>query len=321
MNEARVEVRVTARSLAAHGADDVTILLAANPGVEPGPLGAAASGGELSRISLAVRVVSLASTDLPTLIFDEVDAGVGGRTALAVAEKLSMLARSTQVICVTHLAQVAARGDRHFRLVKEPGDPTVTRIERLEGAESDRELARMLGGAEDSADALALARSLRSGARPDAECSGANELGLGHPPGLAGSYDVAMTVRFSLVGIVVADMATSLAFYRRLGLDLPSGAESEDHVEITLPGGVRMAWDTEDTVRSFDSSWTPPSGGHRVALAFACDTPDEVDLTFADLIGAGYPAHLEPWDAFWGQRYAVVSDPDGNHVEIFAPLT
>ena len=129
-----------------------------------------------------------------------------------------------------------------------------------------------------------------------------------------------MAPRFDVIGVVVADMATSLAFYRRLGLDAPPEADASPHVEVALPGGLRLAFDTEDTVRSFDGSWVRPSGGHRVALAFACDMPAEVDATYAALVDAGSEGHLAPWDAFWGQRYAVVLDPDGGHVELFAPL-
>ena len=127
-----------------------------------------------------------------------------------------------------------------------------------------------------------------------------------------------MTIRFDVVGVVVADMARSLAFYRRLGIDVPADADDQPHVEAQLPGGVRIAWDTIDVIRSFDAGWTTPSGGHGVGLAFACDSPAEVDSTYAALVDAGYDGHLEPWDAFWGQRYAVVHDPDGNSVDLFA---
>ena len=82
----------------------------------------------------------------------------------------------------------------------------------------------------------------------------------------------------------------------------------------------RLLFDTEDTIRSFDESWQPPTGGQRLGLGFACDTPAEVDATHAALVAAGSASHLVPWDAFWGQRYAIVTDPDGNHVELFAPL-
>ncbi|GAB3895948.1 VOC family protein [Microbispora bryophytorum] len=129
-----------------------------------------------------------------------------------------------------------------------------------------------------------------------------------------------MAPSFDLIGLVVTDMAASLSFYRRLGLDIPSSADTEPHVEVTLPGGLRLAWDTADTVRSFDPAWSPGSGGPRMALAFRCDGPGEVDRMYADLVEAGYEGHLPPWDAFWGQRYAVVHDPDGNGVDLFAAL-
>jgi uncharacterized glyoxalase superfamily protein PhnB len=122
-------------------------------------------------------------------------------------------------------------------------------------------------------------------------------------------------------GIVVADMPRALAFYRLLGLDIPDGADAAPHAEVALAGGLRLMFDTEDTIRSFDASWTPPAGGgHRVALAFACDSPADVDATYAAITGAGYEGHLPPWDAFWGQRYATVHDPDGNAVDLFAAL-
>ena len=96
-----------------------------------------------------------------------------------------------------------------------------------------------------------------------------------------------MAPRFASTGIVVSDMAASLAFYRRLGLDLPPDADDQPHVECEVPGGIRLLFDTEDTIRSFDESWQPPSGGQRLGLGFACDTPDEVDATHAALVAAG----------------------------------
>lgn len=130
-----------------------------------------------------------------------------------------------------------------------------------------------------------------------------------------------MTARFDLIGLVVDDIARSLAFYRKLGLDIADDVDAEDHVEATLPGGLRMAWDTVETIKSFDPTWTPPTGGgHRIGLAFLCADPAEVDRIYADLVSAGYEGHLEPWDAFWGQRYATVRDPDGNGVDLFARL-
>jgi len=127
-------------------------------------------------------------------------------------------------------------------------------------------------------------------------------------------------VRFDLIGLVVDDMARSLAFYRRLGFQIPPEADSDPHVELVLPGGTRMAWDTTDTILSFDPQWSPPSGGHRVGLTFGCDSPAEVDDVYASLVDAGYNGHLEPWDAVWGMRYAVIHDPDGSSVDLFATL-
>ncbi|MER7124689.1 VOC family protein [Streptomyces goshikiensis] len=127
------------------------------------------------------------------------------------------------------------------------------------------------------------------------------------------------TPRLDMIGLVVSDMAASLAFYRRLGIDVPAGAESEPHVEASLPGGLRIGWDTEEVVRSFDPSWARPADGGRVGLAFLCGSPAEVDAVYSELTGAGHTGHLAPWDAFWGQRYAVVLDPDGCEVSLFAP--
>ena len=128
-----------------------------------------------------------------------------------------------------------------------------------------------------------------------------------------------MTIKFDAIGLVVADMAATLEFYRMLGLDVPEDLNDEGHVETTLPGGIRLMWDTVEVVRSF-SSWSPPSGGHRIGLAFLCDSPAVVDTKHAELIAAGYRSNVDPFDAFWGQRYATVLDPDANPVDLFAPL-
>ena len=127
-----------------------------------------------------------------------------------------------------------------------------------------------------------------------------------------------MAPTFNGIGIIVADMGRSLAFYRRLGLDIPAAADSEPHVNVALGAGVNLMIDTIDTIKSFDAQWTPPQGGNAFGLAFECADPAEVDRVFAELTGAGYESHLAPWDAFWGQRYAVVVDPDGHHVDLFA---
>lgn len=127
-----------------------------------------------------------------------------------------------------------------------------------------------------------------------------------------------MTPRLDLIGIIVQDMAAALAFYRRLGLHLPDELDKEGHAECTLPNGLRIAWDTHEMIRSFNPDWQPPSGGHRMGMAFLYDHPVEVDAAFQDLIHAGYRAHKPPFDAVWGQRYAQIEDPDGNVVDLFA---
>jgi catechol 2,3-dioxygenase-like lactoylglutathione lyase family enzyme len=128
-----------------------------------------------------------------------------------------------------------------------------------------------------------------------------------------------MPPRLDLIGIIVEDMAAALAFYRRLGFDIPPESDGEGHVEASA-GGLRIAWDTVEVIHSFDPAWTPPVGGQRLGLAFLCESPTEVDEIYSELVAAGYESRLEPWDAFWGQRYAVVRDPDGNPVDLFAPL-
>src|SRR5215208_5903383 len=126
-----------------------------------------------------------------------------------------------------------------------------------------------------------------------------------------------MDLRLDFVGIVVRDMRTSLEFYRRLGLEIPEGAEDEPHAEATTPSGLRVAWDTAELMQEIDPAWTEPSGGHRMSLAFLCSSPEEVDATYERLATLGH-GYKEPWDAFWGQRYAIVKDPDGNHIDLFA---
>jgi catechol 2,3-dioxygenase-like lactoylglutathione lyase family enzyme len=129
-----------------------------------------------------------------------------------------------------------------------------------------------------------------------------------------------MSARFDVIGIVVDDMARALAFYRELGLDVPADREDEPHVEVSLPGGLRIAFDTAETIRSFHPEWSPGEGDGRIELAFACDSPADVDATYERLTAKGYAGRKEPWDAFWGQRYALIADPDGNGIDLFAPL-
>jgi catechol 2,3-dioxygenase-like lactoylglutathione lyase family enzyme len=132
---------------------------------------------------------------------------------------------------------------------------------------------------------------------------------------------VTMSVVPSAIGLVASDLARTLSFYRALGLDIPLDADNEQHVEVALPGGFLIMFDPESTVMSFDHEWTPPPpGSPRTALAFECADPAEVDATYRAMTAAGYDGHLEPWDAFWGQRYATLRDPDGNGVDLFAAL-
>lgn len=129
-----------------------------------------------------------------------------------------------------------------------------------------------------------------------------------------------MDAKLDMIGLVVDDMGRSLAFYRELGLDFPPEADAAPHAEAQLPGGIRFGIDTAETIRSFDPDWQPPSGGQRMGLAFLVDSPQAVDAAYDHLTALGYEGHKDPWDAVWGQRYAVISDPDGNTVDLFAPL-
>jgi catechol 2,3-dioxygenase-like lactoylglutathione lyase family enzyme len=131
-----------------------------------------------------------------------------------------------------------------------------------------------------------------------------------------------MTPRFDAIGMVVSDMAASIAFYRRLGFGFAEGAEKEPHVEAALPGGLRLMLDTEEVVRSFDPEWRPATAGDgRIGIALLCQSPAEVDSVYQDMVDAGYQGPRKPWDAVWGQRYAGLLDPDGNGVDLFAPLS
>ena len=168
MPHATFVVEVTPRGegwdgLAPSGADDVEFIFGANPGVPPRPLRETASGGELSRAMLAIRGLVTLGDDVETLIFDEVDTGIGGVTAAALGERLRRLAERRQVLCITHLPQVAAYGDRQFAIAKEsdPGEGvTETVVRRVEGEERLAELCRMLGASPDDEAARSHAESL-----------------------------------------------------------------------------------------------------------------------------------------------------------------
>jgi catechol 2,3-dioxygenase-like lactoylglutathione lyase family enzyme len=125
-----------------------------------------------------------------------------------------------------------------------------------------------------------------------------------------------MTLRLNVIGLVVADMDAALGFYRRLGLEFEV---TGGHAQARLTGGIQLMIDTEQEIRSFHPDWQGQPG--RISLAVECGSPAEVDEVFAELTQAGYRAELKPFDAFWGQRYATVLDPDGNGVDLYAPLT
>ena len=148
MGDGEFRVELAEREPGPAGRDGVSFLVRPNAGLPFAPAAETASGGELSRIALALRAVAHASAGEPTVVFDEIDAGIGGQTAHAVADALARLAARAQLLTITHLPQIASAADAHFRVEKVPGDPTHTRIERLSDAERREELERMLGGAE-----------------------------------------------------------------------------------------------------------------------------------------------------------------------------
>ena len=122
--------------------------------------------------------------------------------------------------------------------------------------------------------------------------------------------------QLNAIGIVCSDMRRSVAFYGQLGIEFPEG---NGHVEATLPNGVRLMLDTEEVIRGFRPDWDR-AAGNQLALAFECASPGEVDELYARVVAAGFDGEKEPWDAFWGQRYAQLADPDGVPVDLFATL-
>ena len=144
------------------GLDEIEFMISTNPGEDLKPIGQAASGGELSRIMLAVKAVLAEHDEISTLIFDEIDSGISGRTAQKVAEKMSIIARSHQVICISHLAQIAAMTDAHYLIEKtNDGQRTSTIIRKIEGEDSVSELARILGGAEITDSVINSAKEMK----------------------------------------------------------------------------------------------------------------------------------------------------------------
>lgn len=129
-----------------------------------------------------------------------------------------------------------------------------------------------------------------------------------------------MAISLHTVGITVRDLGKSLSFYRTLGLPIPEGQDNEHHVEFTSEDGYSIGFIPESTMLHTNPNWQAPTGDNRISLQFACASPAEVDDTYNRLISAGYQSFKEPWDAFWGQRFAQVIDPDGNNVAFFAHL-
>ncbi|MGE2714551.1 VOC family protein [Mycolicibacterium litorale] len=126
-----------------------------------------------------------------------------------------------------------------------------------------------------------------------------------------------INVTSAVFQVFAADLARSLEFYRLLGLDVPAG---DEHVAVGLPGGNTLSFDTDKTIAGMHPGWAPPGGAGRVALALGLSSPEAVDELFARVTAAGHDGSLAPYDAPWGQRYATVADPDGNWVDLFAPL-
>jgi uncharacterized glyoxalase superfamily protein PhnB len=138
-------------------------------------------------------------------------------------------------------------------------------------------------------------------------------------PALSNDQDMP---KFDVIGLIVQSMDAAIDFYSKLGIEFPDPPDPEGHghVEANLPGGIRLALDTAASVKEFDPDWKPVTGGHQIALAFLCDSPADVDAVYQRLVSEGAGSYKEPWDAFWGQRYAQVEDPDGNIIDLFAPL-
>ena len=128
-----------------------------------------------------------------------------------------------------------------------------------------------------------------------------------------------MAGTLAAIGITSGDIAESVRFYRVLGVDVADPEAGAQHHEATLPSGLRLMWDTLELMQQLDPGWEEPRG-HRIALAFECETPADVDETYRRLVDEGFEGKKEPFDAFWGQRYANVVDPDGNAVDLFATL-
>ena len=126
-----------------------------------------------------------------------------------------------------------------------------------------------------------------------------------------------MKPSLDMLGIVTSDMGESIRFYRLLGLEVTE--DGGPYCETKLPNGLRISWNKVEMVREIYPGWEEPRG-HRLGMAFLCESPGEVDAVHDKIVEAGFKSLKSPWDAFWGQRYALIEDPDGNIVDLFAPL-
>ena len=126
-----------------------------------------------------------------------------------------------------------------------------------------------------------------------------------------------MAIRLQTIGIIVSDMAKTLSFYRTLGLPIPEGLNEEDNVDFEAPNGITFGFLTEAAAKQADPNFKTPTG-QSMNLQFMVDNPAEVDEVYNKLITAGYASYAKPWDAFWGQRFGRVTDPDGRVVNIYA---
>jgi uncharacterized glyoxalase superfamily protein PhnB len=121
------------------------------------------------------------------------------------------------------------------------------------------------------------------------------------------------------IGIVTADMKRSLDFYRTLGVAAPDFDPAEDHAQCDLGNGFTLMWDTLELIKQITPAYVHGAGSS-IGIAFECSSPIEVDATFTRIVEAGFESEKEPWDAFWRQRYAIVKDPDGNAISLYAPM-
>ena len=128
-------------------------------------------------------------------------------------------------------------------------------------------------------------------------------------------------MHLNAVGIICSDLERSLTFYRLLGVSLPAYDPAIGHYEAQLGAGIRLMLDSEAVMASFIDGFTPPTGNDRMSLAVECGSPFDVDTAYTLVIGDGFSGIKEPFDAFWGQRYATIADPDGNHVDLYAALS